>query len=44
MLEAIVKRDGCPTEIRVVRGLDQGGLDEEAMAAVAQWRFEPEAS
>lgn len=41
VLEAIVMRDGCTSEIRVVRSLDRGGLDEEAVAAVAQWRFEP---
>jgi TonB family protein len=33
-------KDGCPSQIRVVKSLDRG-LDEEAMAAVAQWRFEP---
>ena len=41
MLEAIVTGDGCASQIRVVRSLDRGGLDEEAVAAVAQWRFEP---
>jgi TonB family protein len=41
VLEAIVTRDGCASQIRVVRSLDRGGLDEEAVAAVAQWRFEP---
>jgi TonB family protein len=41
VLEAIVTSDGCPSHIRVVRSLDRGGLDEEAVAAVAQWRFEP---
>jgi TonB family protein len=40
VLEAIVRSDGCPSQIRVVRSLDRG-LDEEAMSAVAQWRFEP---
>jgi protein TonB len=40
-LEAIVTTDGCTSHIRVVRSLDHGGLDEEAVAAVAQWRFEP---
>ena len=29
------------SQIRIVRSLDAGGLDEEAVAAVAQWRFEP---
>ena len=41
VLEAIVTADGCTSQIRVVRSLDRGGLDEEAVAAVAQWRFEP---
>jgi TonB family protein len=41
VLEAIVTRDGCTSQIRVVRSLDPGGLDEEAIAAAAQWRFEP---
>jgi protein TonB len=40
-LEVIVTADGCASQIRVVRSLDAGGLDEEAVAAVAQWRFEP---
>jgi hypothetical protein len=29
MLELIVRRDGLPDQIRVVRSLDPGGLDEE---------------
>jgi len=41
LLEAIVTRDGSATQIRVVRSLDAEGLDREAVAAVAQWRFEP---
>jgi TonB family protein len=41
VLEAVVTEDGCASQIRVVRSLDGGGLDEEAVAAVAQWRFEP---
>jgi protein TonB len=40
-MEAIVTVDGCATQIRIVRSLDAGGLDEEAVAAVTQWRFEP---
>jgi TonB family protein len=40
VLEVIVTRDGCPSTIRVVRSLDHG-LDDEAVSAVAQWRFEP---
>lgn len=41
VLEAIVRRDGIPSDIRVVRSLDRHGLDEQAIAAVQQWRFNP---
>ena len=41
VLELVVARDGHPTQIRVVRSLDPEGLDEQAVAAAAQWRFEP---
>ncbi|HEU4889940.1 MAG TPA: energy transducer TonB, partial [Vicinamibacterales bacterium] len=41
VLEAVVAGDGCASQIRVVRSLDRGGLDDEAVSAVAQWRFEP---
>ena len=41
VLEVIVAGNGCASDIRIVRSLDRGGLDEEAVAAVAQWRFEP---
>jgi TonB family protein len=41
VLEAVVTADGCASQIRIIRSLDRGGLDEEAIAAVAQWRFEP---
>jgi TonB family protein len=41
VLELIVRRNGLPDQIRIVRSLDPGGLDEEAMVAVRQWRFEP---
>jgi TonB family protein len=41
VLEVIVTSDGWASQIRVVRSLDAGGLDEEAVKAVAQWRFEP---
>ncbi len=40
VLEAVVTRDGCASQFRVVRSLDPG-LDEEAVAAVGQWRFAP---
>jgi protein TonB len=41
VLEVVVTGDGCPSQIHVVRSLDRGGLDEEAVSAIAQWRFEP---
>ena len=41
VLEVVVTSEGRPSQIRVVRPLDRGGLDEEAVATVAQWRFEP---
>jgi TonB family protein len=41
VLEAIVSSDGRASHIRVLRSLDRGGLDDEAVAAVAKWRFEP---
>jgi TonB family protein len=40
-LDVVVAANGRPSQIRVVRSLDRGGLDDEAAAAVAQWRFEP---
>lgn len=40
-LELVVKRDGRPADIRIVRSLDPGGLDEQAVTAAGQWRFEP---
>ncbi|HEU4891349.1 MAG TPA: energy transducer TonB [Vicinamibacterales bacterium] len=41
VLEVLVTREGCPTQIRVVSSLDRGGLDEEAVTAVSGWQFEP---
>jgi len=40
-LEVVVTRDGRPSQIRIVRSLDPGGLDDEAVKAVREWRFEP---
>jgi protein TonB len=40
LLELIVRSDGLPNEIRVIGSLDPG-LDEEAVAAARQWRFQP---
>jgi protein TonB len=36
----VVDSDGRTTNIRVVRGLG-AGLDQQAVAAVRQWRFSP---
>jgi protein TonB len=41
VLELVVTKEGRPAEIRVRRSLDPGGLDERAIAAVSEWRFEP---
>jgi periplasmic protein TonB len=41
VLELIVRSNGVPSNIRVVRSLDPGGLDQEAVKAASQWRFEP---
>lgn len=41
VLEVIVGRDGLPSAIRVLRSLDAGGLDAEAVKAVRQWQFDP---
>ncbi|HZP47307.1 MAG TPA: energy transducer TonB [Vicinamibacterales bacterium] len=40
VIEMVVMPNGSPARIRVVRSLDPD-LDDRAMAAVAQWRFEP---
>src|SRR3954470_12505190 len=41
-LRAVVERDGTPSGIEVVNSLDkQFGLDQAAIDAVKQWRFEP---
>lgn len=39
-LELVVTREGMPSQIRVIRSLDPG-LDQQAVRAAAQWRFEP---
>ena len=41
VLEVVVGREGVHLAIRVTRSLDPGGLDEEAIAAVREWRFTP---
>jgi protein TonB len=40
-LEVVVTRDGHVGAVRVLRSLDARGLDEQAIAAVRQWRFDP---
>jgi len=41
VLELVVTKEGRAAEVRVRRSLDPGGLDERAIAAVNDWRFEP---
>lgn len=41
VLELVVRTNGIPSDIRVLRSLDPGGLDQEAILAASQWRFEP---
>jgi len=41
VVELIVTSEGLPSRIRVIRSLDPGGLDEHAVGAVSQWRFDP---
>jgi len=40
VLEIVVRRDGSVGDVDVLRGLGQG-LDQRAVAAVRQWRFDP---
>lgn len=40
VLELVVQANGCPSHIRIIRSLDPG-LDEQAVIAAGQWRFEP---
>jgi len=41
VLQGIVGVDGLVRDIRIRRPLDGGRLDEEAIKALGQWRFEP---
>jgi protein TonB len=41
VLELVVRANGVPSDIRVLRSLDPGGLDQEAIVAASQWRFVP---
>jgi protein TonB len=41
-MEAVVNADGSVGNVRITRSLDRTfGLDEEAIKAVKQWRFQP---
>jgi periplasmic protein TonB len=40
LLRVVVGPDGRPRDVRVQRSLGMG-LDEKAIAAVRQWKFEP---
>ena len=42
MLKAVVQKDGTVGQVTIVRSLDKVyGLDESAIKAARQWRFEP---
>jgi TonB family protein len=42
LVQGVVETDGTLSDVHVVRSLDQQfGLDEEALKAARQWRFEP---
>jgi periplasmic protein TonB len=42
LLQCVVRPDGSVSDIQVVRSLDPTfGLDQQAMAAAKQWRFQP---
>src|SRR5277367_3282660 len=40
LLSATIGSDGVPRDLKVVRSLDSG-LDEKAITAVLQWKFQP---
>jgi TonB family protein len=42
LLQAVVRTHGVPSDISVLRSLDRRfGLDQQAVAALRQWRFAP---
>jgi protein TonB len=42
LLEAVIRADGTVGSVEVVQSLDpHNGLDDEAIKAAKQWRFEP---
>jgi protein TonB len=40
-LEIVVTREGVVGNVHVLRSLDPGGLDEEAIKTVREWQFDP---
>ena len=41
-IQAVVRPDGTTSAVRVTKSLDsRWGLDDEAVKAVRQWRFDP---
>jgi TonB family protein len=42
ILNAVVRTDGMPSDVKVTQSLDtEYGLDNQAVAALNEWRFEP---
>jgi TonB family protein len=42
MMTAVVRTDGTPGDVEITKSLDtEYGLDNQAVAALSQWRFEP---
>ena len=41
LLDAVVLPDGTIGAVRILYSLDRGGLDQEGVAALRQWRFRP---
>jgi TonB family protein len=42
VMNAVVRTDGTPGDIKITQSLDtQYGLDNQAVVALSQWRFEP---
>ncbi|HEU4690502.1 MAG TPA: M56 family metallopeptidase, partial [Vicinamibacterales bacterium] len=41
-MSTVVRTDGAPSDIEITKSLDrEHGLDDQAVAALKQWRFEP---
>jgi protein TonB len=42
LLECVVQPDGSVSNVQIVRSLDSNfGLDQEAVKAARQWKFQP---